>query len=192
MAGQSFPWSVPFAVAEIPDKGVHVKIEAAAAEREAIAALAGLRDLGSLAADFHIVPASRGRIYVTGYVTAQVGQNCVVTLEPVESAIDEEVDVFFAPEEAASSSVPTHGGSDDQPIEEPPEPIVGGRIDLGHLATEWLILGIDPYPRKAGVAFEPVVEANDPEDHPFAALAKLKVGDSGVNPPKNKRKSPPK
>ncbi len=187
MITQAFPWSVAFAVAELPDKGTHVKIDASASEREAIARLAGLRDLLSLAADFHILPASRGRIHVTGHVTAQVGQDCVVTLDPVQNTVHEEVDVFFAPEDATVSPAPQTGG-DDQPVEDPPEAIVGGRIDLGHLATEWLILGIDPYPRKADVAFQPAAEAKDPTDHPFAALARLKEGDSGTKHPKNKGK----
>jgi hypothetical protein len=40
---------------------------------------------------------------------------------------------------------------------------------------EFLILGIDPYPRKPDAVFDaPVV--GDPKSHPFAALAALKKG----------------
>ncbi len=35
-----------------------------------------------------------------------------------------------------------------------PEPLVGGTIDLGALAIEFLIVGLDPYPRKPGAVFE--------------------------------------
>ena len=35
---------------------------------------------------------------------------------------------------------------------------MNGRIDLGQLAAEFLALGLDPYPRKPGVEFAPVVE----------------------------------
>jgi hypothetical protein len=45
-------------------------------------------------------------------------------------------------------------------------------IDLGALATEFLILGIDPYPRKPGTVFEPPWEGGD-VGHPFAGLAAL-------------------
>ena len=46
-------------------------------------------------------------------------------------------------------------------------------VDLGALAIEFLILGIDPYPRKAGAQFAaPAVE--DASEHPFAALEALK------------------
>ena len=57
--------------------------------------------------------------------------------------------------------------------DEPPEPLVGGTIDLGALATEFLLLGIDPYPRKAGAEFAPP-KAEDDGAHPFAALEALK------------------
>ena len=56
---------------------------------------------------------------------------------------------------------------------DPPEPIVNGRIDLGAVTAEFLALGLDPYPRKPGVAYEPAPE-RDPADSPFAALAKMK------------------
>ena len=52
------------------------------------------------------------------------------------------------------------------------------QLDLGAIATEFLILGIDPYPRKAGVEFAPPAVEND-DPHPFAALAALKNGPDG-------------
>ena len=52
-------------------------------------------------------------------------------------------------------------------------PLVGGVVDLGALATEFLILGLDPYPRKPGAVFEAPQEVK-PDPGPFAALAGLK------------------
>ena len=69
-------------------------------------------------------------------------------------------------------------------IPDPPEPIENGMIDLGRLATDVLLLAIDPYPRKPDAVFEPVVIAPDPEDHPFAALKVLKPD---ASPPKGKK-----
>ena len=58
-----------------------------------------------------------------------------------------------------------------------PEPLVGGVVDLGALATEFLILGLNPYPRKSGAIFEALPEGK-PDNGPFAALAPLaKRGD---------------
>ena len=59
------------------------------------------------------------------------------------------------------------------------EPLIGGSIDLGALATEFLILGLDPYPRKPGATFQPPADAK-PEESPFAALAALKKGRDGA------------
>jgi len=54
-----------------------------------------------------------------------------------------------------------------------PEPLIGGSIDLGAIASEFLMLAIDPYPRKSGVVFEPPAKETD-TGGPFAALAALK------------------
>ena len=92
------PWRSPVMVAQIPDTGLHRKLEASAAERQAMADVAGLRDILAAHADFDVGPKSGGRIQVTGRVRARVGQTCVVTLDPIENEIDEEVDLTFAPE----------------------------------------------------------------------------------------------
>ena len=44
---------------------------------------------------------------------------------------------------------------------------------LGTIATEFLFLGIEPYPRKAGAEFAPV-KVDDDSARPFAALEALK------------------
>jgi len=171
------PWRAPVIVAQIPDTGLHRKLEASAAEREAMAKAAGLRDILSARADFDVEPKSGGRVQVTGRVQARIGQTCVVTLDPIESEIDEEVDLTFAPEAEARrlEDLIEQGRDDEEPPEvvDPPEAIVNGIIDLGRIATDALFLAIDPYPRKPGVVFEAEVTAPDPEDHPFAALKAL-------------------
>ncbi|BBO12122.1 MULTISPECIES: DUF177 domain-containing protein [unclassified Bradyrhizobium] len=177
------PWRVPIIVAQIPDTGLHRKLEASAAERQAMAGLAGLREVLSAEAEFDVVPRSGGRIQVTGSVRARIGQTCVVTLDPIESEIEEEVDLMFAPEAEARrlADLIAEGQDEEAPSEvaDPPEAIVGGIIDLGRLATDALFLAIDPYPRKEGVVFEAEVTAPDPEDHPFAALKALQDNKKG-------------
>lgn len=171
------PWRAPVTVAHIPDTGLHRELEASAAERQAMADLAGVRDIPLAQATFDVVPKSGGRVQVTGHVRARVDQTCVVTLEPIESEIDEEVDLIFAPEAEVRrlADLIEEGQDDHEPAEvaDPPEAIVNGIIDLGRIATDALFLAIDPYPRKPGVVFEAEVTALDPEDHPFAALKAL-------------------
>ncbi len=157
-------WSVPIVAEDIPDTGLHVEIDAPAPVRAALAALAGLRDLPRLSATFDL--ARKGTVvHVSGQVNAHVGQKCVVTLEPIESDLSEPVDLIFAPPEA----LPTQVADAD----EPPEPLVDGKLDLGAIATEFLLLGIDPYPRRAGAEFAPV-NVDDDGAHPFASLEALK------------------
>ena len=81
------PWSVPVAVDDIPDTGLHMAIEAPAAVRAELAELADVRDLPRLSAVFDLTRQG-AEVRVTGQVSARVGQTCVVTLEPLESAIE--------------------------------------------------------------------------------------------------------
>ena len=184
------PWRVPIVVAQIPDTGLHRDLEADAAVRAAVAEAGGLREVLLAAASFDVTPVSGGRIHVTGHVRARIGQNCVVTLEDIESDIDERINVIFAapdqiPEMADLVDEAVDG---DEEVPDPPEPIDNGTIDLGRVATDALYLAIDPYPRKPGAVFEPLVEAADPEDHPFAALKALqaKPKKPGARKPKDK------
>jgi len=170
------PWRAFVPVAQIPDAGLHRDIEADQAARRAMAEVAGLREISWARASFDLKPRSGGQVHVTGRVQAKVGQTCVVTLDPIESEIDEAIDLIFAPAGPSEPQIAAGDESDDgeTDIDDSPEPIVDGVIDLGRLATDVLFLAIDPYPRKAGVEFEQQVIAADPEDHPFAALKALK------------------
>jgi uncharacterized metal-binding protein YceD (DUF177 family) len=173
------PWRVPVAVEDIPETGGHFNLEADAEAREAIAKVAGLRNLPRLTANFDVTRHGTGGLHVVGAVSAAVGQNCVVTLEPVDSDVEETIDLTFVPKEALEPA-----GDDEAEKREPrdvkwndPEPLIGGAIDLGAIATEFLILGLDPYPRKAGAIFQPPHD-DKPDPGPFAGLAKLKDGES--------------
>ena len=145
--------------------------------RAAVAAAIGLRALPRLQASFDVSRHGRDGLHVVGRVAATVGQTCVVTLDPIENEIDEAVDVTFVP--AAPVETPDDGGGHSKvAADDAPEPLVGSVVDLGVLATEFLSLGIDPYPRKSGVEFAaPAVDDDSP--HPFAALAALKKEQSG-------------
>ena len=185
---KSDPWRVPVAVAHIPETGLHRDIEASPVERAAMAEVGGLREILSANASLDVTPMSGGRFHVGGRVRARIGQTCVVTLDPIESDIDEEIDLIFAPPEQIPelSDLVDDAAESEVEIPDPPEPIENGIIDLGRLATDALFLAVDPYPRRPDAVFEPPVEAADPESHPFAALKALKVDDkpSAVKKPK--------
>jgi hypothetical protein len=190
MTDKADPWSVPVTVAQIPEAGLHRDIEAGAAAREAMAAIAGLREILSARAALDVTPKSGGRVHVAGHVRARIGQTCVVSLDPIESDIDEPIDLIFAPPEQIPqlADLVDEAAASGAEIPDPPEPIVNGVIDLGRLATDALFLAIDPYPRRPDAVFEPPVVAADPEDHPFAALKALQVDAKPPGPNKPKRR----
>jgi hypothetical protein len=181
------PWHVPVTLEDVPETGQHFDLEADAEVRAAVAKAAGLRGLPRLAANFDVT--RRGTdgshvglhvgLHVVGAVSATVGQTCVVTLDPVDNEIEETIDLVFVLQQA-----PEPAGDDGAEKPEPrdvkwsdPEPLIGGVIDLGAIATEFMILGLDPYPRKQGAVFQPPHD-DKPDPGPFAGLAKLKGGDS--------------
>lgn len=178
VAPSAGPWSVPVMVDDIPEDGLHRAIAASAEECAAVAALAGVRELSGFTAEFDLARRGNG-VFVTGRVRARVGQTCVVSLEPMETEVDEAVELMFAPAaEGAEAGSRVAEERHRKTADEPPEPLVGGTVDLGAVATEFLLLGIEPYPRKPGVEFTPP-QVEDDTPHPFAALEALKKGPGG-------------
>ena len=84
----------------------------------------------------------------------------MVTLEPIESEVDEPVDLVFVPVDACPKRRRRWTGR--RAATTPPEPLIDGTIDLGAIATEFLLLAIDPYPRKPGAEFEPPTAGETP------------------------------
>jgi hypothetical protein len=188
-AAKELPWSFSVVVAQIPEDGARVAFEADAAQRAALAAIAGLREVGAAQATFDLTHGGDGTVHGVGRVQARIEQTCVVTLDPVENTIDEPIDVIFAPpsdEPPPRPPAPTDDDADIEDIPDLPEPITAGTIDLGRVATDFLFLGIDPYPRKPGAVFQPPAVAEDPEDHPFAALKALKESSESATGKKKK------
>jgi len=164
------PWSVALSVSDVPEGGLHVDLTPDEREREAIAALAGLSRLPRLQASFDVSRHGRSGLHVVGQVSATVGQTCVVTLDPLDNEVDETVDLVFVPEPQAAR----HEAAEiEVPVTDVTEALVEGTVDLAAIATEFLILGIDPYPRKPGTVFQ-APHVGDEIAHPFAALAALK------------------
>jgi uncharacterized metal-binding protein YceD (DUF177 family) len=169
------PWSRPITVDEVPESGRHIAIAADAPTREAIAKVAPVLAIPALNAAFELTRYGRDGVRVVGRVTANVKQECVVTLDPIESEVDESINLVFAPQNAVSFEP----ADAIDPPDDPPESLRDGIIDLGAIATEFLILGIDPYPRKPGAVYHAPQTEENAAGHPFAALAALKKDQPG-------------
>jgi hypothetical protein len=167
-------WHIPVRLDDVPETGLHLALLANDEVRANLAAFAGLRDLPRLEAVIDVVREGRG-LRATGRVRATAGQNCIITLEPVESEIDEAFDVRFVATAPAGTVDRGDAGASGRAGEsdDPPEAMVDGIADVGVVATEFLLLGIDPYPRKPDAVFDLPSEGKV-GDGPFAALAKLR------------------
>ncbi len=165
------PFSRMIRVDTLPKDGETLMIEANPSEREALAAFLKLPSIQRLSATLMVKRAAKGGARVIGMVQGELTQTCVVTLEPFPAAVEEEIDVRFAPSHdendrrRPAEPLETVSMADD----DEPDPIVDGKFDLGALAAEFFALGLDPYPRKPGAEFEPPAEP-ETEATPFAVL----------------------
>lgn len=154
-------------------------IETTEAERARLATFLSIESLDSFAFRYHLAPTSSGRFLLTGKIDARLTQLCIVTLEPVSEHVEEDVALECWPQD----QIEGEGEEDSETVpdalpDDPPVPIVEGKIDLGALAAELLASAINPYPRKEGVEFEwedPKDVGADKLQSPFAELAKLKM-----------------
>ncbi|MET0605615.1 MAG: YceD family protein [Beijerinckiaceae bacterium] len=162
------PLSFPVVVTDVPPSGLDVVVEADGRERAEVAADFQIPSIESLVGRFQVGHTSLG-LRVTGRVTARITQVCTVSLDQFQSHVDEEVEVDFADPSSLPQQEPVGPAADD-----PPDPILEGRIDLGALTAEFLALGIDPYPRKPGVDFSFDDAEGRAATSPFAALGRLK------------------
>ena len=148
-------------VERLPKDRGEILVEATQAECAALADDFGIPAIRDLVGRFSL-GGSLTRLRVEGSVEAVVTQVCTVTLEPFEASVREPVEVDF-------TNTDVLVGTEAENVDLP-DPIVNGRVDFGALTAEFLALGLDPYPRKPGIGFEPVTVGE--EASPFAALAK--------------------
>ncbi len=95
-----------------------------------------------------------GLLRLSGHLSAEVSQACVVTLEPVASRIEEDFTLLYSLEPGPT---PAPLGAEvvvDPEAEEPPEPLGPGGLDLGEVVAQQLAVALDPYPRAPGAALE--------------------------------------
>lgn len=162
-------------VTDIPAGGLDRERRATEAERAAIAKALDLLKLDRLATHYRIKSVAGGGYHLSGKLTADVEQACVVTLDPVAAKIDAPFDVEFRPE------VETADNDEDANVLAGPdvEILERGIIPVGRIVVETLSASLDPYPRRPNAEFtwqdQKAQEAE--KSSPFAALSKLKNKD---------------
>ncbi|MFT4161666.1 YceD family protein [Shinella sp.] len=171
------PFSYPVKVGHISANPVEVTISADAEERAGLARLWSVLEVKALSATFQVMRWKRDGVRLKGRVNADIVQACVVTLDPVESHIDEPVEVVFVPEGSKLARLPVSSETGEMLLDpdgpDAPEVFTGDTVDAGVVAAEHAALAIDPYPRRADVAFGDHIESTDKDDRkpsPFAVL----------------------
>ena len=151
-----------------------VRLEANAVERAALAGRFELVSIESLVGDL-IIERIKGSelIRVRGRMSAEIQQFCVISGETVSGNLVESVDERFGPSDETGIEIEI---AFDE--ENPPEPIMDGKIDLAEIIAQYLGVAIDPYPRAPGAKI--LQEYQDEEEkiletrkNPFGVLSSL-------------------
>ena len=132
---------------------------------ERLAERIGVLNVDSFSA--HFTAERDNLICVKGNIKANVVQSCVVSGEPVKETINETFEEFFTDNKRYKQSIEINMDSPDV------TPVENNRIDLEELATQYLILSLNPYPHKQNIVFEDKIE-EEKKPNPFAILEKLK------------------
>ena len=178
------PFTTDYDLASLPEKGAELVLDPGAAERAQIASWLGVEAVERLVGTIRLIRSVSGRYMYHAHLDADVVQACVVTLEPIHSHLSEDFERCFelaAPmkqrhkRERSIVRSPSEEISMSDADGDTPERIDSTIIDLAAPLLEELSLSLDPYPRKAGVAFTaPEDLPGALSDHPFAVLQKLK------------------
>lgn len=153
-------------IARLPPEGREERLVASGAECAALARRFAIPAVNRLEAVVLIRHEPGGTATVAGRFSAEVVQDCVVTLEPVTQAVEETVALRIVP----AGHVPSEDPEAPDEIEAD-----GDSVDLGEAVAEQLALALDPYPRAPGAALRGD-DAAAGLAGPFAALDALRKG----------------
>lgn len=167
----------PIRLADLPNrKPTEITLEPDAAERAAVADVLGIPAVRKLRFAARLTPQGSRDWRLVADLGATVVQDCVVTLAPVTTRIDETVERSYLaslPEIAGGGEIEMPG---DDTVEALPE-----TLDLAAVMIEALALALPPYPRAAGAGIDTPVYTEpgkaplrDEDMKPFAGLAGLR------------------
>jgi uncharacterized metal-binding protein YceD (DUF177 family) len=142
------------------------RIAATEAERAALAQRFGLVSLDRLEAEVELHCEHAGTILLTAAFAADFAQECIVTLEPVAGSVSDGFRLRYGPADAEEEAP---AGDDDPAF----EPLAGETIDIGEAVAQEFSLSLPPFPRAPDAAIEFDAGDAEPEESPFAALARL-------------------
>ncbi len=154
----------PYSFSEVADTAESVSI---ATHLEALS-------VKKLRFDGILEPVGKRDWRLRGNLGATVSQPCVVTLEPVTTRIDTDVNRLYSASAAPVPDGAELGPEDDINIEPLP-----AALDLGEIAVEEIALALPAYPKRPeaelpNAATDPADPGPETRENPFAALAALR------------------
>lgn len=166
-------------VAVLPARGLRIKLDADDKERALLAGKADALGVDRFSCELLFKRWHKNGVIVTGEVSADITQECVVTLEPVHNTIVEEIERLFVPDGSKLTRPRVNNEGElvlDFQGKDEPEPFSGDTLDAWEIAIEHFLLGVEPFPRKEGVEFEDAMEGfgqpgeAEEKPNPFAVL----------------------
>lgn len=143
--------------------------------RDAVAEALGIPGVKKLRFEGRIAPLGKSDWSLEARLGATVVQQCVVTLAPVTTRIDEAVRRSYL------SEMPDFGTGEVEMPEDDSAELLPTEIDLGEVMIEALSLALPPFPRADGASLGEAVYTEpgarpmtDDEVKPFSGLAGLR------------------
>ena len=146
-----------------------------ASGRAAVSEALGIVGIKKLRFEGRIAPLGKTDWVLEAKLGATIVQDCVVTLDPVTTRIDEAVRRSYL------SEMPDLGTGEVEMPEDDSAELLPAEIDLGEVMIEALALALPPFPRAEGVNLGQAVYTEpgarpmtDDEAKPFSGLASLR------------------
>ena len=165
-------------------RALHDAPQQLAASTDECAALAirfGLEAIQSLTADiaYH---AEGETIIAKGALSADIMQQCVISLEPFACMIAQDFAISFCPAQAMQAILAEGEAAEEDSFEIEADdcdimPYTDGRFDIGEAVAQTLALALNPFPRGPDadkIAQKHGLVTEVPKDNPFAVLQQLK------------------
>ncbi|WP_019222609.1 YceD family protein [Bartonella rattaustraliani] len=176
----TFALAYPILVRSLPAKGIRVHICANQSECAHLAKNHDLVEVKFCEGKFHILPWKKRGVRIKGLLRARIIQLCVVTLEPLENILHENVEMVFVPEDSnlTKPRISEETGELFLDVEgsDTPEVFYGDKIDIGAIMEEFFELSLDHYPRKKGIKMQVIenLEEVEKKTSPFSVLKNWK------------------
>lgn len=155
--------------------GINFQVKAGPSEREALAKRFDLVEIKRLEVIFTLAHGSEEATYeITGTGKADVVQSCVVTLKDVPAHVEFTIHVIA--QEGEEQPIDENDLSFlDEEIDR--EYYQNNQVDLGEIASQYLVLSLDPYPHAEGAEKTTIGDSDKVQSEivsPFSVLQKLK------------------